>query len=907
MEDDAGLARLLKKKLEREGYVVDVAADGREGLEMVEDSSYDVLLVDHKMPVHSGLEVIRILGWHGRLPPTIMVTGGGNEKVAVKAMKLGAADYVVKDAEGGFLELLPLVVDQVLSQARLVEEKRRAEEELRASEERYRTLTENIPVGLYRTSIAGGGRVISANQAFAKMFGYDGVGELADEPVVDYYVEPEDRTLFIEKVKAEGEVNNYELRLKHRDGYAFWGSISARAICGADGELAFLDGAVRDITERKRVEAELCESEERYRALFDRSLDWVYVHDFEGDFIDANAAALDALGYEKSELSSLNFTSLLTDDKIPLALETAKEIRETGFQKGVTEYRLRRKDGTFIYVETKASVICHDGEPYAIQGIARDITERKRTEEELRVTRDELEERVKERTAELTATLMKLGESEAKYRSVVEQTQDGIVIIQDGSVKFINRPFAQRLGCGPADMEGRDFTDFVAPSARQELADRHRRRMAGEDGPSVYESLLLRCDGHEVPVEIGVATVQYEGYPAALAVVRDLTERREQEKIVREQRWILENVLNNMSELVYIVDPDTYEVLFTNETAAEALGPELAGQPCYRAIWGLEAPCHACELERVFTGERDTYTREAFNEKSGRWLRVNAKAVPWLDGAQVCCAVATDISESKELEEEIVAHNRALNRTVRERTAALQGKNRELESFAYSVSHDLRAPLRSIEGFSRALLDDYGDRFDAEGRDFLGRIVNGAVRMDRLINDLLTYSRLGRGGVAYEVVDMNELAAAAVEELAESIKAQGAYVGVARPLPVVEGDRSLLLVVLRNLLGNAIKYRRREVPPEVKITWSEEPDKVVFAVADNGIGLDMKYQNKVFDIFQRLHPEDEYPGTGIGLASAKKVVEAHGGRIWYESEPGKGATFYFELPRKRVEGDDGGG
>jgi light-regulated signal transduction histidine kinase (bacteriophytochrome) len=250
------------------------------------------------------------------------------------------------------------------------------------------------------------------------------------------------------------------------------------------------------------------------------------------------------------------------------------------------------------------------------------------------------------------------------------------------------------------------------------------------------------------------------------------------------------------------------------------------------------------------------------------------------------------------LEEEIVAHNRALGETVKARTRELESKNRELESFAYSVSHDLRAPLRSIEGFSRALLEDYGARFDEEGQDYLQRVVAGAVRMDRLINDLLAYSRLGRRGVEYEEVDVGELVAAAAADLGEDVKAAGAHVEIESPLATVPGDRAMLLVLMTNLLENAVKYHRAGVEPRVRVGGEDAGDDVLFTVADNGIGIDMKFQHKVFDIFQRLHGESEYPGTGIGLASAKKVVEAHGGRIWFESVVGKGTTFYFALPRR---------
>jgi PAS domain S-box-containing protein len=906
IEDDAGLTRLVGKKLTREGYVVDVAGDGGVGLAKLDKDFYDVLLLDYKIPVRDGLDVIRVLAREGRLPPTIVVTGAGDEDVAAEAMKLGASDYVVKDAEGKYLGLLPLVINQVLSRSILAREKIRAEEELRKSEEKYRTLAENIPIGLYRTEARNGGTVVSANRASARMFGYERASELIGKRAIDHYADPRDRSSLIEKVKAQGSVVNYEIQLKRRDGSEFWGSVSARAVAGADGVIAYLDGAIGDFTEHKRAQEALRDSEERYQALFDRSLDCVYIHDFKGNFLDANAAALKLLGYRKDELRSLNFTALLSPEQAKSALAAADEIKETGFQSDLMEFKLRRNDGRYVNVETKASVIFRDGEPYAIQGIARDITARKLTEERLRIARDELEERVKERTVELTDTLEKFSESEEKYRDVVERIQDGLAIVQDSVLKFFNRKLAETLGYEPADLRGRLFTDVVAPDERDRIMGYYRQRLEGEKVPSVYETIGVTRDGREIPVEVSVTVLQFEGQPAQLVLIRDLTERREQERVLREQQWILENVLNNMSEIVYVVDPYTREILYTNETGERLLGGRLAGQLCYRAIWGLEAACYSCRVGRVLVdGDGETYTREAFNEKLGRWLRVNMRAVPWRDGGQVWCGVAVDISESKALEEEIIAHNRTLNQTVKDRTAALLAKNRELESFTYSVSHDLRAPLRSIEGFSRALLEDYHEKLDDEGRDFLGRIVSSAVRMDRLINDLLSYSRLGQRGVASEAVDMNKLVAYALEEMKGDVEAAAAQVEVSGALPTVRGDPALLLVLLNNLIGNALKYRRPGVPPEVRITCREEEKKFVFAVDDNGIGLDMKYQNIVFQIFQRLHTEDDYPGTGIGLASARKVAAAHGGRIWYESEPGKGATFFFEISRRGQ--DDGGG
>lgn len=725
-------------------------------------------------------------------------------------------------------------------------------------------------------------------------------------------VHPEDRDFVVASVDDALE-GGKEYSIDHRivlpDGEVRVVHGQGEVTLDASGGPVRMLGTVRDITESKRAEeelrrtrdelelrveertAELTEtlkklraSEETHRKLVETAPDGVSTTDLDGVITYASPRAAELYGFDSADelVGRAAFEFVAPEDRERAAANFQKAVAEGAVRN--LEFAFLRKDGGRFIGELSATLTKDaEGRPTGFIATTRDITGRRRAEAAMR-------------------------ESEEKYRGVVEQARDGIVIVQEGKLAFANRALADMVGYAGDELVGNEFLKIVPPRLHEAVAAQYERYEPGAEPARAYETCLLTRDGREVPVAATASQIQYEGRPAHLVFVYDLTERREQEKVVREQRWILENVLDNMSELVYVLDPDTYEILFMNETAEAALGKGLAGQPCYRAVWGLDAPCHGCEIERVFAGGGDeTYTRKAFNEKLGRWLRVNVRPVPWLDGGQVCCAVATDVSESKALAEEIIAHNRALNQMVRERTAALEVKNRELESFAYSVSHDLRAPLRSIEGFSRAVLDDYREQLDEDGRDFLERIVSGAVRMDQLINDLLNYSRLGRSGVDYEVVDMNELVAVALGELDKNIKAAGARVEVAGSLPRVNGDRSMLLVLLNNLVGNAIKYRKADVTPEVKISCRGEGEKVVFAIEDNGIGLDMKFQDKVFEIFQRLHTEDEYPGTGIGLASAKKVVTAHGGRIWYESKPGVGTTFFFEVPGERSEGDSTGG
>jgi len=252
-------------------------------------------------------------------------------------------------------------------------------------------------------------------------------------------------------------------------------------------------------------------------------------------------------------------------------------------------------------------------------------------------------------------------------------------------------------------------------------------------------------------------------------------------------------------------------------------------------------------------------------------------------GFQGIIALVVDISPLKALERQ------------------LQMKVEELETFSYSVSHDLKAPLRALETFSHLLQEEYGEGLDSKGREYLRFLSQASVRMAILIDDLLQYSRVGRRGLHFQEVELEKVVEEAKEYLWEGLEEKGAVVEVAHSLPLVWGDKSTLVLLFTNLMSNALKFSKPQEPPRIVVSWEDGGRNFLITVSDNGIGIDPAHHKRIFQVFQRLHTEEEVPGTGMGLAICKKVVEIHGGEIWVESSSGEGSRFRFTLPKTRRE------
>jgi PAS domain S-box-containing protein len=303
-------------------------------------------------------------------------------------------------------------------------------------------------------------------------------------------------------------------------------------------------------------------------------------------------------------------------------------------------------------------------------------------------------------------------------------------------------------------------------------------------------------------------------------------------------------------------------------------------------------------MASLLAGEIQSYSLEkryVHRDRTLFWVTITVALMRKHGKPQYFISVIEDISKRKAVEAEIRQLNEELESRVEARTAELTAANRELEAFSYSVSHDLRAPLRSIEGFSQIVLEDYGDRIPPEARAYLARVCASTKNMGQLIDDLLEFSRLGRKELITQSVDLRQIAERCIAELREAHPDRAIDV-VVGDLPRWKCDPALMRQVFANLLSNAVKFTRNGRDPQVSVGTLTQNNETVVYVRDNGAGFDMRYAKKIFGVFERLHRAEDYEGTGVGLAIVKRIIERHAGRVWAESQPGQGATFYFTLP-----------
>ncbi|MBI2843289.1 MAG: PAS domain S-box protein [Armatimonadetes bacterium] len=536
----------------------------------------------------------------------------------------------------------------------------------------------------------------------------------------------------------------------------------------------------------------------------------------------------------------------------------------------------------------------------------------KQAEQEARTARDELESRVHERTAELEQTNQALlaevderkqvekalKESEARWRGFLQSAPDGIVIVdRDARIAVVNAKAEELFGYSQQELIGKTVETLV-PERYRDVHVKHRSGYT--DAPRSrpmgvgLELYGRRKDGSEFPVEISLSPLQTEQGLLVTAIIRDITERKRIQEALQQSEQKYKTLVENLPQRIFLKDRNSVYISCNDNYARDLNIPpdQIAGKTDYDFFPKELADKYRGDDKRIMAEGKTEDIEEAYIQ-DGREYIVHTVKTPIKDESGSITGVLGifwDITEQKRSEEQI----KRLNEDLRHRAAELEAANKELEAFSYSVSHDLRAPLRSVDGFSQALLEDYADKLDEQGKDYLGRVRSAAKRMAQLIDDLLRLSRVTRAEMHREEVDLSAMARDAAESLKQSQPEREVEFDIAPDLTAY-ADPQLLRIVLDNLLGNAWKFTGKHKRAYIMFSSVQQEGKQVYFVRDDGAGFDMAYIDKLFVPFQRLHSMEEFPGSGIGLAIVQRIIRRHGGSVWAEGAVEHGATFYFTL------------
>ena len=751
------------------------------------------------------------------------------------------------------------------------------------------------------------GHIRHANPAWERTLGWT-VEELRSRPYLEF-VHPDDRERTMAEAAAraagEHETQDFELRAAQKAGGWRWLLFSVQA--ARDERLLY--AVAKDITERR-------EAEERFRAAFDNAAIGASMTSTDGRFLSVNRALCEMTGYPEDELTGRAVKDITHPEDSPRDVEAMRAMAagERGMYRA--EKRYRRPDGSYVWISLSSSIVRGpDGTPLYFISQMEDISDRRRAEEDLL-------------------------DSVRSFETVTQSVNDAVVSAgEDGTIAFWNDAARSIFGYEPEDILGRELTALMPERFHQPHRDGFARYLGGGDPHVIGRTVELvgrRSDGSEFPLELSLGEWRRGGRRAFTGVIRDITERNRTERYVAAQFKVASVLVESPTLevaapkfLAAIGESLGWRVgdLWTPDDAEDVLRCRATWHEPGAAVESFEAASRALTLARgeglpgrVWESGEPVWVRDATRDPNFPRARAAAEAglhgaigLPLLSGGEVMGVIGFFSPHIREPDTALLdlvgTIGAQLGEFIRRRQAEdalaaaavqlqtraveLERSNADLEQFAYVASHDLSEPLRMVGGFVQLLRKRYGGRLDADADEFISYAVDGVNRMQSLIDDLLAFSRVGRGDRALVEVDCTAAARRGVDALAAQVAETGADVEIGE-LPHVRGDERELSQLFQNLISNAIKFRGEE-PPRVQVTAEPAEGGAAwsFSVADNGIGIQPHHAERIFKMFQRLHGREDYPGTGIGLAICKKIVEHHGGRIWVEPSADGGSVFRF--------------
>jgi PAS domain S-box-containing protein len=610
----------------------------------------------------------------------------------------------------------------------------RAEEALRESQARYRQLWDDAPVAYHTLDVRG--MILHVNQTEAAMLGYT-KEEMVGKSIFDFVLpgqRKEAKERFRLKLAGEAVPKDLDRIYVRKDGSRIYVSVDDVLEHDSAGKVIGVRTTMVDVSERKRAEVALRESEKRFRDVAYSMADWVWEVDENGVYTYCSERVEDILRYSPEEIIGKTPFELMPPDEAKKIREAfAKLVEKKEPFKDLENWNISKTGEMVCLLTSGVPILDEHGSLKGYRGVDKDITKRKHAEEAL-------------------------WHSEKKYSTLVENSLTGIYIDQDDKIVFANHRFAEIYGYSREELMALEPWRLVHPEDRPLTDQRRARRLKGEPVPSEYLARGMTKSGETIWIARRNALIEYEGRPA-----------------------ILGNIV--------------------------------------------------------------------------------------------------DISRQKHAEEE------------------LQKINEELKNFVHVVSHDLRTPIISIQGFSRRLLKGYHKKLGDKGRQYISRIESSARRMEVLVSDLLELSSIGRVVSTFKDVPSHEIVSHVTEGLQDRLEEKGIELVVAQNLPTIHCDGERIYQVFENLIVNAIKFMGDTEDSKIEIGSEDRETFHEFYVKDNGIGIDPKWHQKIFESFHRLKEIEDQEGTGLGLAIVDRIVNNHGGKVWVESEKGKGATFYFTLPK----------
>lgn len=912
---------------QREAPVIEImpAKNAEEGWQILSDNpNIDLILCDLRLSGINGVEFQHNLKQKNIDLPFVMITGQGDEESALAALKLGAYDFIPKSKN--YMEKLPVVLQNAYYRYKLgksnidiqhkyqdlmdsvdekinsktidlikeIESRKKAEEEIIKSKQLLQDIIDNSPSVIYLCGADG--KILMANKKLEKLLNCTR-GEMIGHPREKFMPEEiarQHRQNDLLVVKT-GKSSITEESNPEDDGMHYY-LTQKFPIFDYEGNVEAIGGIATDFTDRKRAEEQLRLNEEKYRMLAENTSDWVYWMDPEGKLHYVSPSCEQITGYSAAEF--YKNPELIHSIIIPEDLEVFRNHQANTSNSNnhfTIEFRIKTKRGEIKWINHScAPVFGPDGKLGGRQSSNREITELKHAREAII-------------------------DSEKRYRELFNSNPNPMWVYDLETLQFLEVNKTAELNYGYSrdefltlslkDIRPKEEIDKLIRDIEQDRTDYQRSG----------EWKHKRKEGTIFDVEITSHMIEFNGRQATLVMAQHITRRKQAEEELRLSEERYSAFVKQSSDAICLFElshapidtqlpvNEQIDLLYKNALIAEnnktfalshgytdpnemnglkigQIFPRLAKENVAYLRGFIENGYNVSQVETKELSKDSSVTfflnSLTGSVENGRLVRI------W--GAK------QDISRIKKAEEEILILNKELENRVEERTRELVMANKELESFSYSVSHDLRAPLRAISGFTNIIKTDYADKFDTEGQEFLHTILSNTRRMGELIDDLLRLSRISKQELSKNVVSMKELFANVFEELTQSAHNKNVNF-IMGEIPKANIDSPLMKIAISNLLSNAIKFSSFENQQNIEVGITKINKKTAYFVKDNGVGFNMAYAGKLFDVFQRLHRVDEFEGTGIGLAIVQRIVHKHGGEIWAESEVGKGATFYFTL------------